>query len=282
MTLNLAKPGGLNFPSSLHLATSSDIKNPPRRPIRLFAVRIQLSTSPEMPPLPLIPSSFAICLRCQFRYSHRLQLPRRMALPQMRLRSVAFFTTTPLLKANASSSRELVILEPPGPRVSLHRYAPPPRDLDDTDLGSGIQQLLTFEFKDQDVLDATHIGILLCKPHVTKVSKERYEQIFMEINHAFLRPQLLEYYSKSMRVGKGRPSALSKAPKKGELLHEIMRNMWGIEVTDEIAEREDVLMNEEIKSNRRDIFFMIGEGKYMLVVFLEKEKDIRMGVCIWH
>lgn len=184
-----------------------------------------------------------------------------MTIPPLRLRSAAFFATTLQSKATTPEPRELVILEPPGPRKSLHKYAPPPLDLDDSNLDSGIQQLLTFEFQDQNVPDATYMGILLCKPQITRVSRQRYEQIFTEINRAFIRPQLLEYYSRSMEIKPGKVP-LGKTPKKAELLNEIMRSMWGIEITDEIAEREDVLRNREIKSSRRDIFFMIGEGIY--------------------
>lgn len=83
--------------------------------------------------------------------------------------------------------------------------------------------------------------------------------MFQDLDHAFLRAQLLEYCSRTMPVREG---TLGKFPRKKEILGEILRNRWGIEVTDEIAEREDVVRSKVIKSSRRDIFFMIGEGMY--------------------
>lgn len=99
--------------------------------------------------------------------------------------------------------------------------------------------------------------ISLYRPEKTRVSKERYQQMFQDLDHAFLRPQLLEYCSRAVPVGGG---ALKKFPRKKDILNEILRNWWGIEVTDEIAEREDVVRCKVIESSRRDIFFMIGEG----------------------
>lgn len=103
--------------------------------------------------------------------------------------------------------------------------------------------------------------ISLYRPEKTRVSKERYQQMFQDLDNAFLRPQVLEYCSRTMPIGGG---MLGKFSRKKEILDEILRNRWGIEVTDEIAEREDVVRCKVIESSRRDIFFMIGEGMYLV------------------
>lgn len=101
--------------------------------------------------------------------------------------------------------------------------------------------------------------ISLYRPERTRVSKERYQQMFHDLDHAFLRAQVLEYCSRTAPIGGG---ALAKFPKKRDILDEILRGRWGIEVTDEIAEREDVVRCKVIESSRRDIFFMVGEGMF--------------------
>lgn len=99
--------------------------------------------------------------------------------------------------------------------------------------------------------------ISLYRPERTRVSKERYQQMFQDLDHAFLRAQVLEYCSRTQPAEGG---TLGKFTRKKEILNEILRNRWGIEVTDEIAEREDVVRCKVIESSRRDIFFMVGEG----------------------
>lgn len=103
--------------------------------------------------------------------------------------------------------------------------------------------------------------ISLYRPEKTRVSKERYQQMFQDLDNAFLRPQVFEYCSRTMPIGGG---TLGRFSRKKEILDEILRNRWGIEVTDEIAEREDVVRCKVIESSRRDIFFMIGEGMYLV------------------
>lgn len=140
----------------------------------------------------------------------------------------------------------------------MHKYGPPPPALDDSNLNSGIQQLLTFEFEHKNVIDATHMEISLYRPERTRVSKERYQQMFHDLDHAFLRAQVLEYCSRTAPIG----APMVKLTRKKNILDEILRGRWGIEVTDEIAEREDVVRCKVIESSRRDIFFMVGEGMF--------------------
>lgn len=241
------------------------------RPVRHLRRQSPNPTCP-MPRLSLVSSSsVAVCLRCQFRYSHRLQALRRARPPPLRPNyKSTFFTTTSLYRAD---NRELIVLEPPGPRQSFHRYGPShePQALDDSNLDSGARELLTYEFRSDNpsALDATQMEISLYKPHIVRVSRERYQQLFQELDRAFLKPQLMEYFSRSTPIKPGikkrREVVVSK---KRDILDEILRSRWGIEVTDEIAEREDVLVSKEIMSNRRDIFFMIGEGMHIAPRFL--------------
>lgn len=118
------------------------------------------------------------------------------------------------------------------------------------------------------MLDATQMEISLYRPDTLRVSRERYNQMVEELDNAFLRSQLWEYYSEFVsRTPEKVIIPLRKTAKKSQVLNTILRNLWDIEVTDEIAEREDVLITREITSRRRDLFFMVGEGT-ALVTFL--------------
>lgn len=155
------------------------------------------------------------------------------------------------------------MLMPPAPWKPLN----PPRKtevLDDSNLESGARNLLTFEHPG-GMLDATQMEISLYKPEMLRVSRERYDQMVEELDNAFLRPQLWEYYSEFVsRAPEKAIVPLRKTAKKAQVLNMILRGLWGIEVTDEIAQREDVLITREIASRKRDLFFMIGEDGHVL------------------
>jgi hypothetical protein len=111
-------------------------------------------------------------------------------------------------------------------------------------------------------LDTTKMEISLSKPLNPRVSKERYEQLFNQLVAAFNVTQLRAYYdtappsdSKTRRL-----VGLKRAANKADVLNAIMKDRWGMEIAEEIKEREDVIVEKEIQVTRREIFFLIGEG----------------------
>jgi hypothetical protein len=153
--------------------------------------------------------------------------------------------------------RELIILEPPRPRkIEL----PLSEKLDHLELANISKNLLTFER--ETFLDVTQMEISLLRPHDTRVSKQRFKQLADQLSKQFNLLQLRAYYESPM--GKDEPPPTPRlgryAPKR-DIITAVLKDRWAIKIAEEIAEREDVIVQKEIKSNKRDIFFLIGEGR---------------------
>ncbi|KAL7275427.1 Protein that coordinates expression of mitochondrially-encoded proteins [Rhizina undulata] len=208
----------------------------------------------------------AVCIRCQFRYA-----------PQYRLgfvgrgMSLRGFTSSVMPRAKeAPASRKLpppkvLILEPPGPRnprmIFPGRVKTNKAPLASAELEDLSAAILTYER--EAVLDATKMEISLLRPARLKVSKERYKQLSGQLAAAFNRDQLMCYYSAETADGKIVPE-IRKHARKSDVLDAILRQKWGVQVAEEIAEREDVVRKKQFGSNRREIFFLIGRDGRVL------------------
>ncbi|KAF3937055.1 hypothetical protein ABW19_dt0200203 [Dactylella cylindrospora] len=114
------------------------------------------------------------------------------------------------------------------------------------------QSLQTFEFE-------VHSGevpneILLFKPPDLRVSNSRFKQLFKELKGAFLGPQIKEYLQ---TVDIGFPIAKLK---KDDAINLVLREVWKVEVAEEIAAEMDVITQKEIAFRQMDLFFMMAEG----------------------
>jgi hypothetical protein len=119
------------------------------------------------------------------------------------------------------------------------------------------KSILTYEREAE--LDSTKMEISLLKPLERRVSKERFEQLYNQLFQAFNLFQLRSYYDSAVPQTSTTPKLAKSAPKI-DTIKWIMQYRWGMVIAEEIAEREDVIVTETIKTNKRDIFFLIGEG----------------------
>ena len=150
--------------------------------------------------------------------------------------------------------------------MSRHKFGIPEQPLEELAveaLEGRSKELLTYE--DVAAMDTTGIDISLRRPSTLRVSKERFEQLGGELGKAFLRDQLDEYYHSPTQDGKIIPH-LKRASKR-RLINAILLDRWGVVIAEDIAERVDVLVDKEIKSSRRDIFFMLGGGPFNPTIF---------------
>lgn len=232
-----------------------------------------------MPPLPSPPAAgslFAICCRCQLRAaSRRTRKPLRGAIlggarsaSWLSSYSSAFDTpyTHPSHGPKTKSGQKLIVIPPPGPRprrssdCDLDGLRDAVGPLGAADLAELSQSILVYE--QEAVLDATNMEISLLKPLAKRVSKKRFEQLCDQLNQAFNLTQLRNYYD-SAAPPKGSEARMSRPPTKMDTIRWIMKYRWGMMIAEEIAEREDVIVTETIESSKRDIFFLIGEGRFL-------------------
>ncbi|KAI5814758.1 mitochondrial inner-membrane-bound regulator-domain-containing protein [Pyronema omphalodes] len=219
-----------------------------------------------MPP-PSAGSFLSICCRCQLRALRRTNPART----QLRSTSQAAFTGT---NDNASpavedkkaprtkSGQALIVLGPPkarkNPTVDGLRKAV--TQLEEKDLQELSKNILIYE--KEVVLDA--IGLL--QPSEPRVSKERWQQLYDQLNNQFNGKQLRNFFNNS-------PGTIAKVGVKAtkmQTIKLILGDLWKVEIAQDIAEREDVIVEEQIKSNKRDIFLLIAEDGRVLREWAQK------------
>ncbi|KAF3921017.1 hypothetical protein AA313_de0200063 [Arthrobotrys entomopaga] len=155
-----------------------------------------------------------------------------------------------------SPARRLVVLGLPTPRRSMKLSEPLP--IDKEDLDSLSQRLQTFEYKVPD--EGVPNEILLFKPENLRVSRARFDQLFKDLNSAFLGPQIKEYLTQTKIDFAGGVNRM----RKGDALNLVMREVWKVEVAEEIAAEEDLIREQELKFRPLDLFFMMAENGEML------------------
>lgn len=163
---------------------------------------------------------------------------------------------TPPRKANEMLTPKLVILGTPAQRRSVDPLELDPMNKDQLD---GLTRALqTFEFKVEEAEVSNEI--LLFKPESLRVSKSRFEQVLKDLDTAFLGPQVKDYLSTTEVDIAGGVSKLRKA----QALNLVMRQVWGVQIDEEIAAEMDVIREKELKFERMHLFFMMMEGGDML------------------
>ncbi|KAK6333618.1 hypothetical protein TWF730_003804 [Orbilia blumenaviensis] len=159
-------------------------------------------------------------------------------------------------RGNESLSPKLVILGTPSQRRSVDPLALDPVNKDQLD---GLTRALqTFEFKVEEAEVSNEI--LLFKPESLRVSKLRFEQVLKDLDTAFLGPQVKDYLSTTELDIAGGISKLRKA----QALNLVMRQVWGVQIDEEIAAEMDVIREKELKFQKMHLFFMMMEGGDML------------------
>jgi hypothetical protein len=182
------------------------------------------------------------------------------------------------------AGQELIVLPPPRRQGPSLPEAPAISPLDVIQLAELQNVVLTY-VSEVD-LDTTKMEISLSKPVNPRVSKQRYEQLFNQLAAAFNVTQLRAYYDTAPPSDSKTPLVeLKRAANKADVLHAIMKDRWGMEIAEEIKEREDVIVEKEIQVTRREIFFLIGEGMlaptpqpHSLALFLRRTVRGRMKV----
>ncbi|KAF3089803.1 hypothetical protein TWF569_009698 [Orbilia oligospora] len=176
-------------------------------------------------------------------------------------KAVAHYATNaseprPPRKVNEMLTPKLVILGTPAQRRSVDPLALDPVDKDQLD---GLTRALqTFEFKVEEAEVSNEI--LLFKPESLRVSKLRFEQVLKDLDTAFLGPQVKDYLSTTEVDIAGGVSKLRKA----QALNLVMRQVWGVQIDEEIAAEMDVIREKELKFERMHLFFMMMGGGDML------------------
>ncbi|KAF3213708.1 hypothetical protein TWF191_010006 [Orbilia oligospora] len=176
-------------------------------------------------------------------------------------KAVAYYATNasesrPPRKVNEMLTPKLVILGTPAQRRSVDPLALDPVDKDQLD---GLTRALqTFEFKVEEAEVSNEI--LLFKPESLRVSKLRFEQVLKDLDTAFLGPQVKDYLSTTEVDIAGGVSKLRKA----QALNLVMRQVWGVQIDEEIAAEMDVIREKELKFERMHLFFMMMGGGDML------------------
>ncbi|EPS35638.1 hypothetical protein H072_10939 [Dactylellina haptotyla CBS 200.50] len=166
------------------------------------------------------------------------------------------FLTDPEEPAPRTPARRLVVLGLPTRRRSLEFSGPVTMDKEEIDHLA--QTLQTFEYQVPD--ENVPSEILLFKPDILRVSKSRFDQLFKELNSAFLGPQIKEYLQQTnLDIAGG----IARVRKK-DAVNLVMREVWRVTVAEEIAAEMDVIREKELKFRAMDLFFMMVEGGTLL------------------
>ncbi|KAK6331141.1 hypothetical protein TWF696_003210 [Orbilia brochopaga] len=130
--------------------------------------------------------------------------------------------------------------------------------IDKNDVANLTQTLQTFEYQvhEEEVTNE----ILLFKPENLRVSRSRFMQLYKELNQAFLGAQIKEYLATTDLELAGGTHKLRKK----DAINLVLREVWKVEVAEEIAAEMDVILEKELKFRRMDLFFMMAEGGDML------------------
>lgn len=161
-------------------------------------------------------------------------------------------------KRVGDSGHELLVLAPPRPKYTAPKVTISP--LDKLQLANLSNAVLTYEM--EALLDATKMEISLARPLEPRVSQQRYDQLYNQLSHAFNMTQLQDYFESSLPEDTTTPPEHRRYTRKPDVIHAVMRDRWKMIVAEEIAEREDVIVLKDINITTRDIFFLIGEGRF--------------------
>ena len=151
-------------------------------------------------------------------------------------------------------NRKLLILEMPTKRQRKHTVSPPLTEVAAEEVASLSSYLLVFE----DKADTYQLAIEITKPTELRVSRLRFQQIADQLSTQFLKPQLSSYVNYIHELQKIAP--VRSTDSKGCLITRILKDLWKIEISEEIHEREDLIVEKKATMSKEDIFFLIGQS----------------------
>lgn len=182
--------------------------------------------------------------------------------------SAIYFSTTPVGDLDDPTPKrphsKLIILETPRKqRPPEHAFYPSEQSVSTREFEplEQAKTLLTYEAEEKN--DITRVNISLLKPKQDRVSEQRFSQLSDQLFKSFTVAQLRSYYefyrTEMAKEGQVIPPLRSTDPK-SKVVPYILTKAWRIEKTEEIAERQDVLVNKDLECSKRDIFFLVSDG----------------------
>lgn len=151
-------------------------------------------------------------------------------------------------------NRKLLILEMPTKKQRKRTVPHVPTDVAAEEVASLSSYLLVFE----DKADTYQLAIEIAKPTELRVSRLRFQQIAEQLSAQFLRSQLSSYVNYVRELNNRSP--VKSTETKPTLTTRILKDLWKIEISEEIHEREDLIVGKEIVMSKEDIFFLIGQS----------------------
>lgn len=151
-------------------------------------------------------------------------------------------------------NRKLLILELPT-RKRRKSNAVPVTEVQDEEVDVLSSNLLVFEQK----ADTFQLAISMMDPGGTAVSRKRFQQIHDQLTVQFNKDQIRSYVNYVHELH-SKP-AVRAAFSKGVLITLIMKDLWGVRISEEISERVDVIVEKKLPMGKEDIYFLIGQSK---------------------
>jgi len=102
------------------------------------------------------------------------------------------------------------------------------------------------------------------------VSRKRFQQIQLQLKTQFNRLQLLGYVNTVHEAEHTQP--VSKGTVKWQLIEHILKVLWKVEISEEIHERMDFIVEKKLAMSKEDIFFLISQS--MQILYLPHEKTM--------
>lgn len=161
-------------------------------------------------------------------------------------------------------NRNFLILEMPARKRRTRQYIMD--EVPDEEVVKQYTYLLIFE----EQADAFHIAIDMMRPNnpqvdpsdpgATKnvVSRKRFQQIQQQLETQFNRLQLLGYVYEVHEAEQIQP--MNKGTLKRYLIEHILKVLWKVEISEEIHERMDLIVEKKLAMSKEDIFFLISQN----------------------
>ena len=249
----------------------------------------------------ILSSGLSICLRCQLRLSGLLPYRRIPTFGKTPLAGFSYRRWASTIESNTLKqvpletvppdgapmpakraglpqleNRNLLILEIPAPK----RRKQPLFEMTEVPEEQLIKQysyLLVFE----DNADAFELAIDIMRPdnpNATKniVSRERFKQLQQQLKTQFIKPQLVGYVN-TMHEAQGIKSVRVNSGKQG-LIEHILKTLWKVEISEEIHERMDLIVEKNLAVDKEDIFFLISQS--IQILYLPNVKTA-LRECRW-
>lgn len=117
------------------------------------------------------------------------------------------------------------------------------------------KNLLVF-MEDQNSEEAIFQNISMLKPMNKKVSEKRYSQVLDELSKGYKKSQLIAYFNKHASPEIAR---LGKSVSKRFSSQRILDALWNLEISYDVSELSDVLIEKTINLTRREMFIIMAQ-----------------------